>query len=418
MEFHFSDYENPSGKLGRQINDIITQKYFAIPDESLLQMEKNDPEYVNHVSRSNELSNWSKLNHVTGTQEPNRILKISRPEIFIDFIQDLNHSQIFQNSPHFDRLKTVIRGNFIFQTLSNKVDLLFYLNWSSGGNNTYVTTQFSKSLKAYKSNITDPKGAKFLAGTGWFNSNMEDEVWDLIHLEKEGIGFQNQLIDESLASWYLSRYNFFRIGFLLFKENSNILLIFLLPLLVMACGIMYLQYFRLPYMGTPFEAQIFSAGFFMLLLWNLFILIAATIRTKYWRLKLDVGVQVVSPKLLIILFGAWAALRKIFEESLGLRSVWVAILSIILIIILFPTYLFREIKANAPDMTRSQIFGRITQVFFVGTFYTFLTGIIISAALKNASNDWFVNVIIYVPTILFSALVIGQISNGRRFTGL
>lgn len=65
MEFHFSDYENPSGKLGRQINDIITQKYFAIPDESLLQMEKNDPEYVNHVSRSNELSNWSKLNHVT-----------------------------------------------------------------------------------------------------------------------------------------------------------------------------------------------------------------------------------------------------------------------------------------------------------------------------------------------------------------
>lgn len=182
-------------------------------------------------------------------------------KLILDFLYDLEHSHIFENSPHYEEIEVRLKENFFFNAIASKV--AYYHNrrlFTKNKNDRDVKELYSYKLKPSESQWLKILRIKqscqlFWKSGSWFEK-VEDEYEKVLFSKKDRFNhfkWQNKLtkkekdteherreIKDSIR-WFLKRYNFFdAFKTLLFSKDNGIpflfaiifLCLFLFPIIV------------------------------------------------------------------------------------------------------------------------------------------------------------------------------------------
>jgi hypothetical protein len=425
FELHYSDHLNPKGKLSRQINELYKQDVIHLSghEQSCSQASRERTEL--HYSTFEE---FGFLRH----NETTFGLKfLSLPEIFLDFLQDVNHSQVFKHSPYFDKLKSIIRENFLLNALSRKAELIYSQKWGIQGFDNQGFEKFLASAKLYQDILLNNESATPLPDSPWFLSDLEKEMDWLNGLLPKEIEAEEQLLykrtltNERVVTWYLERYDFVRIAYLLLQRNILYIFILFLPFTFLSI-VLWIYFYFIDQSKESLSASL-EGWPYLILYFNNFLIIS-TICYLLILVFHKIGredpvylpLQVISPRLLITLSLAWIGVEAILKKLGDITMRYETSLFAVLVFIFLPTYLVKRVREQAPDMSPKMIAAKVSQTLFIGFCYTLITGIIILPFLKVGDdiNQLFDYVWENSLAIFFVGLFINTIFKDKPFTGL
>ena len=194
---------------------------------------------------------------------------ISFKRLFLDFMFDLEHSKVFENSPHYEEAEIHLVENLFFHYIANKA--AFYYEWGQYINkantrdqDAHVHSLKEKEKQWVESCIDNRSPVMFEESEGWFKP-VEDEMkkilfrkkrrdWikQLIDISKKETKAENFIADYKAkidkikkgnskllinsSKWFLRRYNFD-------DAISSLLLIFSnRPLLILSIIFLFLPF--------------------------------------------------------------------------------------------------------------------------------------------------------------------------------
>ena len=227
FQLFYSDYEDPKGKLARDLNRL------CVYDEGKKQyaghrVEGNgnflDEYPVPFLSYSCPQVQSFCLAKGTIPQhylyrEKNRekiVREISLVALLLDFLFDLKHSEVFTLSPHFDLLRRVLRENFVFHAIAAKAEYYYQQTLKIKASQNEITRdQSGRATQVWLEAIMHEQSPEILVVSPWFASNLEQEAKAVL---KDPGGLISKKTQTKLVEWYLSRFNYLEAGKLTFKD--------------------------------------------------------------------------------------------------------------------------------------------------------------------------------------------------------
>lgn len=311
-------------------------------------------------------------------------------KLILDFLYDLEHSYVFENSPHYEEIEVRLKENFFFNAIASKV--AYYHNrrlYTQNKNDRDVKYLYSDKLKPSEAQWLKILQIKqtcqlFWKSRGWFDK-VEDEYEKVLFSKKDRFDrfkWQHKLtkkdgnnINESAEitkdsiRWFLRRYNFSNaFKTLLYSKDNGILFIittiflclFLFPLIVNSefseentdKNISFIVYFSI---GSIIGLLIFTA--------------------RYWKFLQSI-VGLIMPRMIMAISSAWLIfitteelLKSSFDTQLFEHKYK-------LLILLVPVILFMamEIRNLAKDIRTWKVLKRVTLILIISFFYSMLTG--------------------------------------------
>jgi len=450
FELHYLDYQNPRGKLYRELRALYPQrKKTNYPNSSddkgnFFKLQTTDSAYKTY----SELPAFWPDTHgiVSGhTLAPPIVensggnIDISLRMLLLDFLFDLVHSRVFAQSPNFDQLKMVMREHVFLNALLAKAELYFQADRlaqasaMAAGVKELINEEAQAAKDRLLNILIQQESPTVLSGSKWFRENMEEELTHafkaLVSSPKRRSPILSATIAEC-ADWYIKRFHFLKAFQLIFKAHHLYKFLMVIPLMLFA-------YFFVVAFNVPEEAGLKNyapwIGYGITGL-----LIAAGISVlwvglnNFLKFRLTPLFNLFLPRFSITLIITWMAFAKLL--ALTDLSWGVFMFYMVLILTLIPVYLFREIKAQAPDLRGVSVFLRICAIICFGLLFTYLAGSIVldifyetyaqeegfSTCLFSSHGNFHYSFWVlgfYTPMVLFSTLFLNFLFKGQRFTG-
>ena len=343
-------------------------------------------------------------------------------KLILDFLFDLEHTKVFQNSPYYEHVSVKLKENFFFNALANKAMYYYYREIAKD----YKTKQekdklfflkeyFLPAEEQWIKSITSPKSdeAFTLKPQGWFKMP-EEEMKDLQNLEKDAantISYFDKIKDAIIkqeekediesrieksakdsSKWQLKKYD-------LRKALPTTMFI------VSGISLLFAVLFAILYHFPFFPNNINTCQTFLIVLLLPLLLGLALFKEIIYckpQLRYSQGIHLFLPRLLGAIIGAWLmisfasnvlpqfyAIVFIFEDYL----VWKNIGVIVILSLLTGVFVYDGINKNAPYLDRCRKRRQTGLLMLIAFFYSYIIGIFATALIgtiaitsKNLDN--------------------------------
>lgn len=477
FHLYLSDYENDSGKLSSQLIKMAELVQYhrvdMVSDQQTLAQSKRLGDqsgsvisyasvfdFTTHQEASplTELivepakSLWETI----GWKQENQSKQIGDKvetgiclrTLFLDFLFDLKHSDVFSHSRHFDRLMLISRENYMLSSIINLLETRYWTAVQQARANENQSEEIGNSVSAYLKNkriqsakawiktLTDTRSTSILAGTAWLTKKLEDELFDTLQSEMEVLPTKNaqkreEPMWEEITEWSVSRLSYIRIvSFMLPLRWAHIGL-FVLPWIVLGVLVSICPDFK---GGVECENGSISPCFTLtrkiLLFISLFISLGAWIfalKNKLYRQAegnlFKSILYLTSPRLLISGLIGWTIVSKLYilEAVPNLEICSFSYGALLLACLVIPLiYLSRELATIAKDLPAGRIIKRSAVAIGVLIILTLIVGLALDFFINIASGDPVdpANIILKTPFVFFSTIFLNFLFAGKRFTGM
>ena len=314
-------------------------------------------------------------------------------KLVLDFLYDLEHSHVFENSPNYEQIEVRLKENFFFNAIAAKTSYYYYRR-------LYVQNKNDRDVKDLYSHKLEPSDVQWLKilrmkqtcelfwnSKGCFEK-VEDEYEKTFFNKKDRFDHYNwqrefnkknkdfeydnkKQLRESVR-WFLKRYNFCNaLKVILFsKGNSTAFL-----LITAISSLILVPFLMLNMKDVPKEdyGQIVS---FAVYLFAGFLLLIGIFALRY-RKMLQSTIGLLMPRLIMALTSAWLIfvtteeLLKVSFDMIALEYRFVLILLLIPVII----FMAMEISNLAPDISPKKLFIRVIIILGIAFFYSIFIGL-------------------------------------------
>lgn len=477
LELYFSDYDYNSGKLSRQLLGIadLTQhhKIFIDPLPDILpQSQRLGKEnvlvrsYTSTFSFENDNAGDKNVHKEFFHNPFARIIEtvigetdfknqaeanLEKTErgvclrtLFLDFLFDLKHSDVFANSKHYDLLLNISRSNFVFDSV---IKICEYHYWRKD-QFTQPAKGFRESLRAWHlqqkytsiKNLIDvltTKEASVLLGKSkWIHANLEASLYRVVDdlsdtCDSPGVE-KSDSIWHQVSEWATRRYSYGQFVQAISPLNWMHFLILLFPFVLIFLVLHYGEESLTSDMKSSTRYfEVLKSGTLIVISFILLFCIDVRKLGKSKKPFLRAMLILVSPKIVLSSIFAWGTLELLkqkgayFSQSLGTWSFIFITLGALLIPLL---YLYRELLEEAPDLTSGKILGRTISAEIVVLAIVFLIGVptMVLASLLSHSHSsapdiqpiLIKEVIFATPFVFFTLIFTKTLFAGKRFTGM
>ena len=438
------DYNDPKGEFSQRINDIYTfhERFVDLGGKKNLTVPSNP--ILSYSNLNLESLNSAKETYII----KNDIINIKT--IFLDFLFDLEHSDVFQNSVFFSKLKKILHQNSLLDSIISKYEYSYQLEFSSKFGSSlpkgHTTSTFllAQAEEEFLTSIISDKNTLILIESPWFtNENLESELKDVrnnsLRLDQNSEYFDSKLVYK-VSEWYLSRYYFKETWNLLWESHLYHRIFLILPFFFFYI-FLYLQIFPKFFQGiTKYwpEAQdwiFLGIGIiFLIVLLSLFGFSIFFLFTNKENLQKDNitsynSLLFYSPQLSINIFLIWISFNRLAffpAEGSPLEFFWIIFISLSLSIL----YLYKGLDKWAPDIRYKERKKRVRKVLIRTYSTSFLIGIVALEISPDTSEltienlitkgnllEYFRPILLKSMPVLLIALLVTFLLKGNRFTG-
>ncbi len=433
----FSDHHNPKGELSTKLKMLwsSTFKVSGLSENHLLPLSG---------------SYYSNLSIFEGPDEVEKSFKLRT--LFLDFLYELFQANTFRDSPHFSHLMKIVRENFFFRAILLKSEYYYQKAlWETLPITTYqiAQKQYQTAKESWLDLLVSENSPTFLSNTGWFAQNTEKEadfVCGLAPKEEKvdkadlaiTVQMDKTLIDR-MSDWYLRRYNFKNSSKLILVSNPAHKYIAYFPL------IFIIGYVGMYNLYNPDVYEGFKIVIAYILLLMLLCLGGAWLYTQKeisllpqsnTLVSISTLINFWSPRLIITLFITWFSYHKLGQTAD--ISVSQALLYYVIAGLVIPMYLSKEIRAEAPDLSKNVVRKRVFDICIRAFFITLLIGLVTLHILGDAKKlslqaessavpliiknyysllNFITTLFAHAGFIFFTGLFVNLIFKGKRFTG-
>ena len=173
----------------------------------------------------NKYPAYSKLSVFNPDASEKEIQHLNLRVLLLDFLFDLQHTDLFKASPYYDKVNQLLRGNLFFEALAAKAKFYYYIeNTDKKGNgklpfgfncNNNFNNEYRKAREKWVEIIQNPGSDKVIDGKAkrnksndWFE-NIEVELLQILQLElkkgKKKSAFKTE--NKKISIWFVERYN-------------------------------------------------------------------------------------------------------------------------------------------------------------------------------------------------------------------
>ncbi|GHT12824.1 hypothetical protein FACS189426_16800 [Bacteroidia bacterium] len=316
-------------------------------------------------------------------------------KLILDFLFDLEHTKVFQNSPYYEYAFIKLRENFFFNALANKAKHYYYREIAEKNKMTdedkklfFLKEYFLPAEEQWIKSIMNPRADHdfTIEEKGWFE-NPEQEINDIykndsansvkLFKELESVTETEEEIKnikrkikrtrKEASKWQLGKFDFKSvIPQKQIKQFGIILFIFAVVLSLVITDFSIL----------PCKLVISLIVFFSICFGFTFCICH---KFKYKKkFKYSFGPHLFQPRLFGAISAAWIALSfsedliKNFYNVLFCKNIPIYILLIVLIFI----FVYSEIRKIVPYIKRKKIYTRTFTLLYISFIYSYIIGII------------------------------------------
>jgi hypothetical protein len=357
---------------------------------------------------------------------------ITYRQLILDFLFDLEHSQVFINSPYYEKAEESLRQDLFFSSLASKYDFYYKKELLKKGKEAYQKDEVmrikevedgkmtNENLKKWQSNrqsvIKKLYDDYILARNQWLEIicspgmdkiiNPVNNWFTTIEKEHRNIYFkdnipenskfiknisttnESKIIWKNSSKWFLRRYDFISAARLAMPIQGNLFLLLSLVLLMFVYILVSLF----------FDSKLFEFDFALLIKIPLSLIIFVQLFVILGYLKTRLFLMELSlPRILMASTSAWLLLissdegwRSHFDFNIN----YSIIIGIIITIVLF-LFMIREVQ-NLTLLKIKNLLLRVTIVFLIGLSYSLVVGALYSSFMAKTLltrteivNDYF-----------------------------
>ncbi len=309
--------------------------------------------------------------------------------LILDFLYDLEHSQVFNASPHIEDIEVRLRENFFFSAIAAKASYFY--------NRVYYSEKYTSDIEQelYGHNlieaevswlkiIRDERAVEAFWGSDWFRK-VEKEYQDVLFSDFDRAKWREHICGEmskdkdsqnirilrESTRWFLRRYDMlssFR-SVLQYKNNRKYGL-WVAAVFSFLFFPLYLQEIAPKEDGL----NIVALAIYLLLGFIPFLLLFLVL--LYRRMFLPI-IGAMLPRLLMATASSWlffTTTEELWKSDFDLKLneiFWIFILLLLPIV----SFMAVEIRNQAPDIPSTALGGRISQVLLIGLIYSFIIGL-------------------------------------------
>ena len=315
-------------------------------------------------------------------------------KLVLDFLFDLEHSHVFENSPNYEQIEVRLKENFFFNAIAAKTSYYYYRR-------LYVQNKNDRDVKDLYSHKLKPSAIQWLRilrmkpscelfwnSGGWFEKveveyekilfNKKDR-FDYFRWQREfdkknkDLEYDNKKQLKESARWFLKRYNFSNAFNTIryYKENSTAFL-----LITTIICLVLVPLFMLNMKDVPQEDYGHAVSFVVYCFSGLLLLIG--IFTLRYRKMLQPTIGLLMPRLVMALSSAWIIFATTEELLKASFDTILFAHRFILFLLLIPVTVFMGMEINnlAPDISVPKILKRVFSILGIAFIYSILIGLI------------------------------------------
>lgn len=344
-------------------------------------------------------------------------------KLFLDFLYDLEHSDVFENTALYDDIYIKLHKNFLFNAIANKAEYYYQryqqvlyngtlrAPWNIPQKKLFYAEYYAKAEQRWVETITNAKADRCFNDSQWF-SDVESEM-DSVYISKSEVTCRdcgkvendymeccNEYVSKIIvpphnvlsnkykstkdeitgivttsakaaSNWYLKRYSFsgtLKIWYGRWYKWMNVITVsFVLSL----CSI-----FLLP----SFDKKIFSdqvTPSLIIVSGILFLWVLGFINHRRWHIRSVSCINILMPRLFASIVAAWFTLaigEDIFKGFFDIiHQKWVSC-TLLVILVVFVNY---EIGKINPYISFCKKVYRTTILVSVAFSYAFIVGILV-----------------------------------------
>jgi len=323
-------------------------------------------------------------------------------KLILDFIFDLEHSNVFEASPNYEEIEVHLRENYFFSAISAKAS--YYYNrkaYNENIDNEAVSDIYAKRLAGaeiqWLNNIRSSSAVETFRYQKWF-SIVEEEYnevlfskefprvkWraQLVKNSSENYAEGNKKILRESARWYLRRYNFSKGMKSIFqfysRRKTSVFLLAVITFFIMPL-VIYSNNQSLIY--NNINDKVIAYIFYIFLGIIPFIVFVSLL---LYRMFLPL-LSAMLPRLLMAIASAWlffSTTEELVKSSFDVQILDINKLWVFLLIIPVIAFMSIEINNMAPDIKPKILIKRMLTLLGIGFIYSLLIGIFFTNSLTE-----------------------------------
>lgn len=340
-------------------------------------------------------------------------------KLFLDFIYDIEHTDVFQNSPHFEKVYDCLHNDFLFKAIASKAEFYYHRRICENlfyGDMTYDNMgvllvnfeHYVQSERNWVECILNPRADKLFYDSNWISSTKKElddiytsnetcaDLFEKLRIICIGEDYNNRVYElsktinssaEKAHSWYIRKYDLGGSLYVLFGERNPILWV------VMCIPV--------------------------------FFPIARRLVSKRRTTRFIGCIEMFMPRMFAAIFAAWFSLYSFVERYLNVgylnnqTSRWI-VLGIVATVILMFAFLYSEIKRKtlytfvdhktdiATNMNfETTILRRVSCILIIGFEYSVLISMFIYKTAKLDGD--FMQILFSILVVMFVGIFVQMI---------
>ncbi|MEO0641651.1 MAG: hypothetical protein AAFY70_18095, partial [Bacteroidota bacterium] len=409
---------NSHGIFSQQLNKIKESLIYSIPAPTIHIPTAHFRKEEIHSLGPQRFEQFDHYSNLFWLEKPQDYSSgIFFPDLLLDFLFDLMHSNIFRESSYFENIRSTIQDSLLLSAICKKAEYLYqqsqYENcvqedpsWS------IVRRDFENATQQWIDTLLDPEMPTIHKSSPWFaeDQNLEDEMKAVLFptsiskVDNESIQIYSQALIkleqcEAIMNFQMGRLNLMEAWSLLngyFKLTGHLIL---LSAVILSIPLFFLV------------SQ--EAGWLSLVLGGL---IMGTLYSQKEGIELETKptismkpntpkdvlpsqkvfseeisthsfLTLLMPRLLITIFIAWLSLGAIVTKAPNLELPASLGYAIVLTTLIW-FYLFQEVRKVAPDLSPKQQQLRPFLIILIAYCYSALIGaVVLSVGYQNYEGD-------------------------------
>lgn len=333
------------------------------------------------------------------------ISEICLSTLLLDFLFDLKHSTVFQESPYFSTVTKLVEEHPLFQTIIAKWEFYYqYKLTDSYNNNSIVNEDVMTAGLGWCDLLMDSKNVALLSKSPWINplekelhnvlsllgniprleftkksikNEITSEQRDNLKTQIENLTQQKEKLFVDAEAWVIGRFNYRSALSMARRQDPNIWIplgtILLLPLVLiiwfLQCDILF---------------------YFLTVIWGIGVG-RSLVHFKANKHAIKRWLNLLLPRLTLTIFTTWLALYAFSIEKIPNTGViGLAMLTLFVVILVF-AYLIKEIGTSVPDISDFISLSKKSGFIMLWSFTLsgLIGGIFISNALQSGGEILF-----------------------------
>ncbi len=312
--------------------------------------------------------------------------KVLLRKLILDFIYDLEHSRVFDASPHIDEIEVHLRENFFFSAIAAKA--AYYLNrqnylekWRNEDERNLYAHNLIEAEVTWLNILRDKCATESFWHQAWFNL-VESEYHDVMFSNfkrykwRQQIGKSDQGKDKDKQNirilrettrWFLRRYDLWH-GFLAVLQSKEHRRLWLIPLILFSFII-----FPTLLAKNNDHYEMIAVGVYILVGFITYLVIF--LGFIYRKMFLPI-LGALLPRLIMATASAWIVFttsEEFWKTTFDIPIEEASWLFLLLIPVIF--FMAIELRNHAPDIKSIVLSKRIGYVLGIGCLFSLLIGI-------------------------------------------